>query len=175
MPRKTASRTPLSPAMVMEDLMGAWRARALVAAVELDIFSKIAAGKRTVKEIGEAAGASPRGTASLLDALTAIGYLRKTGSRYTLQPVSAAFLVPGGKAYAGPTAEALSLTWDSWKNLTEAVRRGHSAETVDVPEQGKEFFPKLVASIFPGVLPRQLWPSRDFQKRSAAKSTKFWT
>ncbi len=149
MARKT-KKTLLSPAIVMEDLMGAWRARALVAAVELDVFSKIAAGKRTVMEIGEAAGASPRGTASLLDALTAIGYLRKTASRYTLQPVSAAFLLPGGKAYAGPTAEALSLTWDSWKNLTEAVRTGHSAETVNAPEQGKEFFPKLVASIFPG-------------------------
>jgi len=149
MARKT-KKTLLSPAIVMEDLMGAWRARALVAAVELDVFSKIAAGKRTVMEIGEVAGASPRGTASLLDALTAIGYLRKTASRYTLQPVSAAFLLPGGKAYAGPTAEALSLTWDSWKNLTEAVRTGHSAETVNAPEQGKEFFPKLVASIFPG-------------------------
>ena len=54
-----------------------------------------------MKEIAEAAGASPRGMASLLDALTAIGYLRKTGSRYSLQPVSAAFLVPGGKAYVG--------------------------------------------------------------------------
>jgi len=169
MPRKTASRTPLSPAMVMEDLMGAWRARALVAAVELDIFSKIAAGKRTVKEIGEAAGASPRGTASLLDALTAIGYLRKTGSRYTLQPVSAAFLVPGGKAYAGPTAEALSLTWDSWKNLTEAVRRGHSAETVDVPEQGKEFFPKLVASIFPGSFAASIVAVSRFPEKERSK------
>jgi len=136
--------------MVMEDLTGAWRARSLVAAVELDVFSQIAAGKRTVKEIGEAAGASPRGMASLLDALTAMGYLRKTGSRYSLQPVSAAFLVPGGRAYVGAIAHALSLTWDSWKNLTEAVRSGHSAETINVADNGKEFFPKLVASIFPG-------------------------
>jgi ubiquinone/menaquinone biosynthesis C-methylase UbiE len=30
------------------------------------------------------------------------------------------------------------------------VRSGRSAESVDAPEQGKEFFPKLVASIFPG-------------------------
>ena len=149
MPRKT-KKTQLSPAMIMEDLTGAWRARTLVAAVELDVFSQIAAGKRTVKEIAEAAGASPRGMASLLDALTAIGYLRKAGSRYSLQPVSAAFLVPGGKDYVGAMAHALSLTWDTWKNLTEAVRSGRPAETVNVAEKGKEFFPKLVASIFPG-------------------------
>lgn len=136
--------------MVMEDLTGAWRTRSLVAAIELDVFSQIAAGKRTVKEIGEAAGASPRGMASLLDSLTAIGYLRKTGSRYSLRPVSAAFLVPGRKAYVGEIAHALSLTWDSWKNLTEAVRSGRTAETINLADNGKEFFPKLVASIFPG-------------------------
>lgn len=149
MPHK-ATKTALSPAMVMEDLTGAWRARTLVAGVELDVFRHIAAGKRTANEIAEAAGAPPRGITRLLDALTALGYLRKTGSRYGLQPVSAAFLVPGEKAYVGAMAHALSLTWDAWKNLAEVVRSGRSADSVDVAEKGKKFFPKLVASIFPG-------------------------
>ena len=43
MPRKT-QKAPLSPAMIMEDLTGAWRSRTLVAGVELDVFSQIAAG-----------------------------------------------------------------------------------------------------------------------------------
>jgi SAM-dependent methyltransferase len=149
MPRKT-KKILHSPATVMEDLTGAWRARTLVAGVELGVFSQIAAGKRTVKEIAEATGTSPRGVASLLDALTAIGYLRKAGMRYTLQPISAEFLVPGGKDYVGALAHALSLTWDAWKHLPEAVRSGRPAETVNVAEKGKQFFPKLVASIFPG-------------------------
>jgi 2-polyprenyl-3-methyl-5-hydroxy-6-metoxy-1,4-benzoquinol methylase len=149
MPRKT-KKTLLSPAMVMEDLMGAWRTRSLVAGVELNVFSHIEAGKQTVKEIAAAAGASPRGMASLLDALAAMGYLRKTGRRYGLRRVSATFLLPGGKDYQGAIAHSLPLTWDSWKNLTEAVRSGRPAQSVDVAEKGKEFFPKLVASIFPG-------------------------
>jgi SAM-dependent methyltransferase len=139
-----------SPAAVMQDLTGAWRAQSLVAAVELGVFATIADGKRTVKEIAEAAGASPRGTAVLLDALTAIGYLSKQGNRYRLRPVAAAFLVPGAKGYAGDLVYALSLTWDSWRNLTQAVRSGRPAETVNVAEKGKEFFPKLVGAIFPG-------------------------
>jgi 2-polyprenyl-3-methyl-5-hydroxy-6-metoxy-1,4-benzoquinol methylase len=147
---RKAMKTVPSPAAVMQDLTGAWRARALVAGVELDVFAGIASGKRTAKEIAEAANASPRGMASLLDALTAIGYLRKTKGRYGLEPISAAFLVPGGKDYVGALAHALSLTWDAWKNLSEAVRSGRPAETVNVAEKGKEFFPKLVASIFPG-------------------------
>jgi SAM-dependent methyltransferase len=143
-------KAPLSPAMVMEDLTGAWRSRALIAAIELDVFTHIAEGKRTLKEVAEAAGASPRGMVFLLDALTAIRYLRKTGSRYGLMPLSAAFLVPGKKSYTGAMGQAFSLTWDSWKYLTESVRKGSSAEAVNVAEKGKEFFPKLVASIFPG-------------------------
>ena len=99
MPRKNSKkRTPhLSPAMVMADLTGAWRSRTLVAGVELDVFSRIAAGKRTLKEIAEAAGASPRGMSSLLDALTAIGYLSKTGSRYGLSRFHPRFFYPAKK------------------------------------------------------------------------------
>jgi len=149
MARKTG-KAQLSPAVIMEDLSGAWRSRALVAAVELEVFSHIAWGKRTAKDVAGAAGASPRGMAYLLDALTAIGYLRKTGSRYGLRPVSATFLVRGKTAYMGASAQALSLTLDAWKNLTKAVRSGRPAEAVNVAEKGKEFFPKLVASIFPG-------------------------
>ena len=149
MARKTA-RASISPAVIMEDFMGTWRSRTLVAAVELDVFKHIAHGKRAVQEIAEAAGASPRGMAHLLDALTGIGYLRKTGSRYGLRPVSATFLVRGKTAYMSAMAQAMSLTWDAWKDLTEVVKSGRSAEAVNVAEKGKEFFPKLVASIFPG-------------------------
>jgi len=149
MARKSA-KASLSPAAIMDDLTGAWRSRAVVAGIELNVFDHIAKGKRTAKEVADAAGASPRGVASLLDALTAIGHLRKSGSRYGLQPASAAFLVRGKKPYVGDLAHALSLTWDAWKNLTDSVRSGRPAETVNNVTKGKEFFPKLVASIFPG-------------------------
>jgi ubiquinone/menaquinone biosynthesis C-methylase UbiE len=149
MARKTG-KAPLSPAVIMEDLTGAWRSRTLAAAVELDVFSHVAKGKRTAKDVAGAAGASPRGMAYLLDALTGMGYLHKTGNRYGLRPVSATFLVRGKTAYMGAIGQAMSLTWDAWKDLTEVVKSGRSAEAVNVAEKGKEFFPKLVASIFPG-------------------------
>jgi ubiquinone/menaquinone biosynthesis C-methylase UbiE len=149
MARKTG-KAPLSPALIMEDLAGAWRSRALVAVVELDVFTHIAEGKRTVKEVAEAAGASPRGMAHLLDALAAIHYLRKSGNRYILQPVSAAFLVRDKKTYMGAVTQALSLTWDLWKHLAEAVKTGRPHEAANIAEIGKDFFPKLVAGLFPG-------------------------
>src|SRR5882762_1537174 len=115
MARKTG-KAALSPAVIMEDLTGACRSRTLAAGVELDVFSHIAEGKRTAKDVAGAAGASPRGMAHILDALTGIGYLRKTGSSYGLRPVSATFLVRGKTAYMGAMAQAMSLTWDAWRS-----------------------------------------------------------
>jgi ubiquinone/menaquinone biosynthesis C-methylase UbiE len=147
---KKTKKTGLTPAAIMEDLTGAWRARTLVAGVELNVFGRIASGRRSAQEIAEGAGASPRGVALLLDALTALGYLKKARGGYGLQPAAAEVLVPGKKGYAGAMAHALSLTWDNWKNLSEAVRTGRPVEAVNVAQKGKEFFPKLVASLFPG-------------------------
>jgi 3-hydroxy-5-methyl-1-naphthoate 3-O-methyltransferase len=149
MPSKNKTKA-LTPATIMGDLTGSWRARTLAAAVELDVFSQIAAGRRAAKDIAAATRASLRGTSSLLDALTAIGYLQKSRGRYALRPLAAEFLVPGGKDYVGGMAHALSLTWGNWENLTQAVRSGRPVEAVNVAEKGKEFFPKLVASLFPG-------------------------
>jgi 2-polyprenyl-3-methyl-5-hydroxy-6-metoxy-1,4-benzoquinol methylase len=149
MPRKTGKKS-LTPAVLMADLTGAWRARTVVAGVELNVFGQIASGKRTVRDIAEGAGASPRGINLLLDALTAIGYLKKARGGYALQPLAAEFLIPGRPEYVGAIAHALSLTWDNWKHLVEAVRSGRPVEAVNVAQKGKEFFPKLVASLFPG-------------------------
>jgi ubiquinone/menaquinone biosynthesis C-methylase UbiE len=143
-------KTQVSPARVSEDFAGGWRSRTLVAAIELDIFRHIAEGKRTSKEIAVASGSSQRGIQYLLDVLVAMQYLRRAGGRYGLQPVARAFLVPGKMAYMGALTEQLSLAWDIWKHLTQTVKTGRPHEAVNIAEKGKEFYPKLVASIFPG-------------------------
>jgi ubiquinone/menaquinone biosynthesis C-methylase UbiE len=77
-------------------------------------------------------------------------YLRKARERYSLQPISGTFLTPGKKTYMGAATQPLSLTWETWKYLTEAVKTGRPHEAVNIAEKGKEFFPKLVSAIFPG-------------------------
>jgi ubiquinone/menaquinone biosynthesis C-methylase UbiE len=138
-----------SPSAIMGDLLGVWRTQALLAGVESDVFSHIAAGKRTVKEIADVAGASQRGMANLLDALAAMNYLRKSGNRYSLQPVAATYLVRGKKTYLGASTQPVSLTWDIWKHLPEAVKTGRPREALNNAEKGKDFFLKLVSGIFP--------------------------
>jgi len=85
----------------------------------------------------------------LLDALVALGYLNKKGNGYALEPVAKTFLVRGGDTYLGPMIDETKLVWESWAHLTEVVKTGRPFKTVDREKVGREFFPQLVAAIFP--------------------------
>ncbi|HYP27884.1 MAG TPA: methyltransferase [Blastocatellia bacterium] len=139
----------LTPQQITEDLWAAWKTQALIAGIELGVFTHISEGKRTAKEIAKAARASLRGMQSLLDALVGVGYLNRKGERYGLEPISERFLVSTKETYMGGMAFSTKIVWDSWGHLAESVRTGRPVQTVDTAEGGREFFPKLVSGIFP--------------------------
>jgi ubiquinone/menaquinone biosynthesis C-methylase UbiE len=114
----------ISARPVVEDLWAGWKARALVAAIDLDVFGHLAAGKRTVGEIAAAAHATPRGMRGLLDTLVAMRYLGKRGDRYNLRPLADIFLVPGRPSYAASLATLTDSMWDDWTHLADVVRSG---------------------------------------------------
>jgi precorrin-6B methylase 2 len=64
----------------------------LAAAVELDLFEKLAPAPRTAAEVAAAAGCDLRATTILLDAMTAVGVIVKQDERYSLSAVLAPFL-----------------------------------------------------------------------------------
>jgi ubiquinone/menaquinone biosynthesis C-methylase UbiE len=146
---QSAKQIDVTPERILQDLWAARNAQALMAGTELDLFTHIKNGKHTAKEIGRAAKASERGTRRLLDALVGLGYLNKSGEEYGLEPVSERFLVRGGATYLGPMVNETRLVWESWAHLTEVVKTGRPFTAVDTEESGRDFFPKLVAAIFP--------------------------
>jgi ubiquinone/menaquinone biosynthesis C-methylase UbiE len=146
---QTTTQTNVTPQRIIEDLWAGWRAQALVAGIELDLFTHIAAGEHTVQEIASSVSASEHGTQRLLDTLVALGYLNKEGNRYGLEPISETFLIRDKGPYIGGMAYTTKLTWEMWSKLTDVVKSGRSIDSVDTEGVGREFFPKLVASIFP--------------------------
>ena len=117
--------------------------RILASGVQLDVFSHIAGGKKTVAEIARAAGASERGMRMLLDALAAIQVLAKSGDTYELTPLSKDLLVRGSEDYMGAVMETNEMI-DSWANLTEVIRAGHPQRRVESQETAEKFFSVLV-------------------------------
>jgi 2-polyprenyl-3-methyl-5-hydroxy-6-metoxy-1,4-benzoquinol methylase len=118
-----------SPSLFFETANAYQRTEALRAAVELGLFTRLAAGRRTAEHLAEACGASARGVRILADHLTILGFLRKVGGEYELTPDSAAFLDAGSPAYLGGALTFL-LSGDlreCFARLTDAVRRGGTA------------------------------------------------
>jgi 2-polyprenyl-3-methyl-5-hydroxy-6-metoxy-1,4-benzoquinol methylase len=118
-----------SPALVFDTISAYQRTEALRAAIELDLFTHVAAGRRTVTELADACQAAPRGIRMLADYLTIIGFLHKSGDRYELTADSDVFLNRSSPAYLGGTV-GFSLApgmRECFLQLMAAVRRGGTA------------------------------------------------
>jgi 2-polyprenyl-3-methyl-5-hydroxy-6-metoxy-1,4-benzoquinol methylase len=119
----------LSPTLFFDTIGAYQRTEALRAAIDLDLFSLVAAGRRTADELAEACRASPRGVRILADYLTILGFLRKDGDRYELTEDAKMFLDRASPAYVGDAARFMLAPQlrESFLQLTAAVRRGGTA------------------------------------------------
>jgi 2-polyprenyl-3-methyl-5-hydroxy-6-metoxy-1,4-benzoquinol methylase len=96
-----------SPGIVFDTLQAYQRSVALRAAIDLDLFTAIADGNKSLSAIAARIKASDKGTRVLCDYLTMIGFLVKQGAEYSLTPDSAAFLNRHSAAYMGTMANFL--------------------------------------------------------------------
>lgn len=80
--------------------------------------------ERSAEEVAQAIGCSVRGTAMLLDGLTALELLEKCSGRYRNTKLASTCLVPGKSAYQGPILNHVRRSWDTWSQLSEAIRTG---------------------------------------------------
>src|SRR5262245_52649915 len=118
-----------SPALFFDTISAYQRTEALRAAIELDFFSQLAAGRQTATEIAEACHAAPRGIRILADYLTILGFLQKHGDRYELTADSKVFLDRHSPGYLGGAVNFMLAPGlrECFQQLTAAVRRGGTA------------------------------------------------
>jgi ubiquinone/menaquinone biosynthesis C-methylase UbiE len=118
-------------------LSGFRASRILLTAVELDLFSTLAGGGGTAVEVSRATGASERGITILLDAVTALGLIRKKGGRYRNAPVASECLAADGENdWRLGIGHHLAL-WENWSRLTEVVREGKPLPRTLPRQEGK--------------------------------------
>jgi SAM-dependent methyltransferase len=115
-----------TPALLFDTINAHQRTNAIKAAIELSLFTAIAAGNSLAKEIAQACGASERGTRVLCDYLVIIGFLTKQDNSYGLTADSAMFLDQKSPAYMGTVIEFLlsPMIIDNFKDLAGVVRKG---------------------------------------------------
>ncbi len=118
--------TPPSLDIVYGLQYGVWRATALHAALELNVFTIIANGSHTLGAIAAEAQCDQRGTRILLNAVCSLKLLRKRKGDYFLTPVSESFLVRGKPAYYGEWCLRTQLAFDVRARLADGIRTGRA-------------------------------------------------
>jgi len=119
---------PQGPAAVFQMLNAAQATAVLSAAIELNVFGKLAEGALDAEAVAQRIGCPARTTRILLDALCVLGLAARAAGTYRLTDMSATHLVPGKPMYAGDIAGILAspLMWSGMSRLADAVRSGGS-------------------------------------------------
>lgn len=99
--------------------------RVLLTAIELDIFSVIGKHLMRSEEVAKLIGADMRASDRLMNALVALGFLRKAHGKFYNSETSVKYFIKGKPDYIGRLLHTNNL-WDSWSTLTEAVKEGKS-------------------------------------------------
>ena len=119
-----------SPQLFFSTISAYQRSEALIAAIELEVFTAIGEGSTTAAEIANRCETSERGMRILCDYLCIMGFLDKSDQRYGLTLDSSVFLDKRSPAYLGGATEFLAtekLT-GNFRNLVEAVRKGGTTD-----------------------------------------------
>lgn len=99
--------------------------KVLLSAVELGLFTELAAAPLDAGAISQRLGLNPRGIRDFLDALVALGMLARNDGLYSNTPESSAFLDRAKPSYIGGLLEMLNARlYSFYGSLTEALKTG---------------------------------------------------
>lgn len=112
---------------IMEVGLSFWKARALLTAVELDIFSKLAERPMSCEELRESLGLHGRGFQDFLRVLVTLEMLNECHDGYANAPVSDYYLDRAKPTYIGGFLElAATRLYPLWGELRQALATGEA-------------------------------------------------
>ena len=116
---------PQSDFSVFGDMFyGAVASRLLMSAIDLAVFEHLEQAA-SAQAVARLLPAHPRNAQLMLDALCALGLLRKSQGQYQNQPSTSEFLVRGKAAYLGHWLQLADESWqDCLGGLTDKIRSG---------------------------------------------------
>ena len=126
------------------DLMGALAYKAICVALRLDVFEALGGGPLPEGELAQRVKADPRGLSILLEALEALGYVRKTDGRYANTAMTGRWMLKSSPGNIASLFDSFGGMLERWSYLEDAIRRGEPAlkggEWMDAhPERWNEY------------------------------------
>jgi hypothetical protein len=132
-----------SPEKILQIGLGFWASKTLLSAVEMEVFTELAKHPEDLETLQGRLGLHPRASRDFLDALVALGFLKRQDGVYSNTPDTDAFLDRNKPSYVGGILEmANHRLYPFWGALTEAVRTGLPQNEA---KDGVAIFEKLYA------------------------------
>jgi hypothetical protein len=115
----------LKPDAIMQLGFGYWGSKTLLTAVELGLFTELAKGPLGLDEIRARLKLHERSARDFLDALVALGMLKREEGRYANTPETGFYLDRAKPTYIGGMLEMMSARlFRFWADLTEGLKTG---------------------------------------------------
>jgi len=122
------------------------KSRALLSAYELGVFTALGYKAKTSGEVARIIKTAVKSTDRLMNALCVLGLLQKKKGKFSNTAPALRFLVKGKPEYMVSLMHTVN-QWDTWSELTEAVRRGKSTMTHFFSGRGKNWFVAFIAAM----------------------------
>jgi precorrin-6B methylase 2 len=134
----------VTPDAIMELGFAFWGSKTLLSAIELGVFSELAAaGSLDGEALRERLDLHSRSATDFFDALVALGMLEREDGRYANTPSTERFLDRAKPSYVGGMLEmANARLYGFWGSLTEGLRTGAPQNEA---KSGGDFFAALYA------------------------------
>lgn len=129
---------------IMQVGMGFWASKTLLSAVEMGLFTELAKHPENLSTLQGKVGLHPRSARDFLDALVALGFLKRKDGKYSNTPATNLFLDREKPSYIGGMLEmANHRLYPFWNHLTTALRTG--AAQNESKGGGRAFFEVIYA------------------------------
>lgn len=122
-----------------------WRLRtalypsiALLAGIQLDLFTPLSDGPATVEQVAESLGVNSDKLKPLMYILVESGLLSVEGDQLSNRSEADHFLVKGKSSYMGAGYEAFAEQWNDVWNSAESIRTGSAQAKVDYSAMSEE-------------------------------------
>lgn len=157
-----AAGWPMSPDLLLKDLLDLWSSRTLAAGQQLGVFAELGKGPRTAARVAATLGLAPDAARDLLDALLALGWLQRDGDDAQAMYVStrngAHFLDPRSPAYLGDLLLAARAPWAGPQDtaLDDALRSAAAAPAPAAWESARIVMRQRLGALYGALLAPQV-------------------
>jgi hypothetical protein len=113
-----------TPEPILQLGLAFWGSKTMLSAIELGVFTELAAKSMTASQLASRLSLHPRGARDFFDALVALGTLTRNGDVYANTPSTDLFLDRKKPSYVGGILEmANARLYGFWGSLTEIRRQ----------------------------------------------------